>query len=339
MRNPLAGAALLLAGVLPGCGGCSSSAAPEATPSRATAGAPSDAARTAPVTEDSLRALFLELPPHRAIGTTEHVATRDWIVARLRALGLSPRLQPFEWAGLPGGDLANVELVVPGESADAPLVLLSAHYDSVRATPGADDNGSGTVALLELARRLAGGAFPRELRLLWFDAEEPGLLGSGYWVQALPAEDSRRLVGLVNLETLGYTDRRPGSQRLPQGVELVFDPGDRGDFLLCLGNLASAALAKVVNDALAAETSPVFRVETFSYLPGNGLVLPDSRRSDHAQFWDRGLPAVLLTDTAFLRSPHYHAPSDTLETLDLSFLAAAVRGVERAARTLLGAGN
>ncbi len=330
MRGALVGAALLGA-VLPGCFGCDAAQAPEAT-----APAASGAAPPAPITEDSLRELLAELPPYRAIGTAEHAAARDWIVGRLRGLGLQPRLQPFEWAGCPGGVLANIEIVVPGAAADAPLVLLSAHYDSVRATPGADDNGSGTVALLELARRLGAGGFPHELRLLWFDAEEPGLLGSGAWLAALPEADALRLVGLVNLETMGYTDRRPGSQRLPPGVELVFDPGDRGDFLLCLGNLGSAPLAAVVGDALQAETTPAFRVETFSWLPGNGLVLPDSRRSDHAHFWDRGLQAVLLTDTAFLRSPHYHAPSDTPGTLDLPFLASAVRGVERAARTLLG---
>jgi len=339
MKGLPAGAALLLIGCVPGCGGCSPAAPAEGMSPVVEAGATAADARSAPVTEDSLRALLAELPPYRSIGTAEHAATRDWIVARLRGLGYAPRLQPFEWAGRPGAELANIELVVPGEAADTPLVLLSAHYDSVRATPGADDNGSGTVALLELARRLGGGGFPRELRLLWFDAEEPGLLGSGAWLEALPAADARRVVGLINLETLGYTDRRPGSQRLPEGVDLVFDPGDRGDFLLCLGNLASAALAKVVDDALSAEESPVFRVETFAFLPGTGLVLPDSRRSDHSQFWDRGLSAVLLTDTAFLRSPHYHAPSDTLETLDLAFLASAVHGVERAARVLLGEGG
>jgi aminopeptidase YwaD len=292
--------------------------------------------RAAPITEDSLRALLEQLPPDRPIGSPGHAATRAWLLSTLRSLGLQPRLLPFPWAGAPQADLANIEVRVPGARPDAPLVLFSAHYDSVAGTPGADDNGSGTVVLLELARRLSAGGYPHELGLLFFDAEEPGLLGSGAYAQSLPEADARRLLGLVNLETMGYTDRSPASQLLPAGAELVFDPGDRGDFLLCLGNFPrSAPLCKVVGDALALEASPLFRAEVFAWLPANGLELPDTRRSDHAQFWDRGYAAVLLTDTANLRSRHYHSATDAIETLDLPFLAAGARGVERAARVLL----
>ena len=292
--------------------------------------------RTAPITEDSLRALLEALPPDRPIGSPAHAATREWLLAALRADGLQPRTQPFDWAGFPQGELANIEASVPGERADAPLVLFSAHYDSVRGTPGADDNGSGVAVLLELVRRLSGGGYPHELRVVFFDAEEPGLIGSGAYVQALPEADAHRLIGLVNLETMGYTDRRPGSQTLPDGAELVFHPGDRGDFLLCLGNFPrSAPLCKVVGDALSLEKSPVFRPEIFGWLPGNGIELPDTRRSDHSQFWDRGYAAVLITDTANMRSPHYHSATDTLATLDLPFLESGARGLERAARVLL----
>ena len=292
--------------------------------------------RAEPITEDSLRALLEQLPPDRPIGSAGHAATREWILSTLRADGLQPRLAPFTWFGFPEGDLANIEASVPGARPDAPLVLFSAHYDSVAGTPGADDNGSGVVVLLELARRLSAGGYPHELRLLFFDAEEPGLIGSGAYAKALPEADARRLIGLVNLETMGYTDRKPGSQRLPEGVEVVFDPGDRGDFLLCVGNFPrSTPLCKVVGDALELERSPVFRAEVFPWLPDNGLVLPDTRRSDHSHFWDRGYAAVLITDTANMRSRHYHTATDTLETLDLPFLEAAARGLERAARVLL----
>jgi hypothetical protein len=292
--------------------------------------------RAAPITEDSLRELLVQLPPDRPIGSPGHAATREWILSTLRADGLQPELRRFTWAGFPGGGLANIEARVPGERPDAPMVLFSAHYDSVSGTPGADDNGSGVVVLLELVRRLSAGGYPHELRALFFDAEEPGLIGSGAWVQALPEADARRVLGLVNLETMGYTDRKPGSQRLPAGAELVFRPGDRGDFLLCVGNFPrSAPLCKVVGDALERERSPVFRPEVFPWLPGVGWELPDVRRSDHAHFWDRGFAAVLITDTADMRSRHYHTATDTLESLDLPFLEAAARGLERAARVLL----
>jgi len=335
MRQLPAALLLLLAG-LAACDGWDESPASATTPApEASREDPLAAVRDAPITEASLRALLEQLPARRSLGTPAHMATRAWLQQTLAGWGLQARLLPFEWAGRPGVPLANIEVRIPGATPDAPLVAVSAHYDSVAWTPGADDNGSGVVVLLELARRLSAGGFPHELRLLWFDAEEPGLLGSGARVQALTPDDAHRFIGLVNLETMGFTDRRPGTQRLPDGAELVFHPGDKGDFLLCLGNLASAALTSVVGDALAEEDSEHFRVEVFGWLPGNGLVLPDTRRSDHSQFWDRGLQAVLLTDTANMRSPHYHDASDTLETLDLPFLTSAARGVERAARKLV----
>jgi hypothetical protein len=339
-------ATVLLALLLGGCGGCDSGA-----PAAADAGTPTPgvdavpdggtdglaALRAAPVTEDSLRAWLTALPPYRAIGTESHARTRAWLLESLRSFGLQAHERPFEWAGFPRGGLANIEVVLPGRTPDTSWLALSAHYDSVLQTPGADDNGSGVAALLELARRLSAGGFRLELRLLFFDAEEPGLIGSGAWLMQRDEADLRRCAGLINLETMGFTDRRPGTQVMPAGTEVIFRPGDRGDFLLCLGNFESRALAEAVGDALALQAGESFRVETFGLLPGAGWVLPDTRRSDHAHFWDRGLPAVLLTDTANLRSRHYHAASDRLETLDLPFLAAATRGVETAARRLLAA--
>ncbi len=334
--------AALLALLLAGCDGCdgaepgeASGAAAGAGPSASPAVDPLEARRAEPVTETSLRAWLAALPPYRAIGTEAHARTRALLLEWLRALGLDARERPFTWGGFPLGGLANVEVVLPGRAPDARWLALSAHFDSVIQSPGADDNGSGVAALLELARRLSGGGFGLELRLLFFDAEENGLIGSGAWVAARDEADLRRCAGLINLETLGFTDRRPGTQVMPAGTEVIFRPGDKGDFLLCLGNLASKGLADSVGEALELQASDAFRVEVFGWLPGAGWVLPDTRRSDHAHFWDRGLPAVLLTDTANMRSPHYHTSADRIETLDLPFLAAATRGVETAARRLL----
>ncbi|MHC5210016.1 MAG: M28 family peptidase [Planctomycetota bacterium] len=292
----------------------------------------------APVDAGSLHRLFLRLPPFRAIGSAGHAAMRALLLEDLEVLGYAPRLQRFEWAGAPGTDLANVEVRRPANRSDAPILIVCAHYDSVAATPGADDNGSGTLALLELARRFGQRTLPIELRLVWFDAEEPGLIGSGAYVKQLSEQEARRLMGVINLETMAYTDRARGSQSLPPGADKLFDPGDQGDFLLVVGTLVSAPLALAVGEALHAEQGPAFRVEVFTALPAGGWLFPDTRRSDHAHFWDAGFPAVMLTDTANLRNPHYHRVTDEVDTLDLPFLAAAVRGVERAVLRLAGEG-
>ncbi|MHC4846160.1 MAG: M28 family peptidase [Planctomycetota bacterium] len=289
-----------------------------------------DVEPTRPVSADGLREILLALPPRRSIGTRAHLQTRDLIESALRRIGHEPARLPFTWPLAPEADLANVEVRIPGATSDAPILVVSAHYDSVAETPGADDNGSGTAGLLELARRLSGRRFESEVRLLFFDCEEPGLIGAGNYVSDIPADELARMVGVINLETMGYTDRRAGSQELPPGARALFDPGDTGDFLMIVGNQQSAPLASEVAAAMAMEEGPGFRAETFSDLPGAGWLMPDSRRSDHSRFWDVRVPALLLTDTANLRNPHYHRSTDVVETLDLEFLAAAIRGVERA---------
>jgi Zn-dependent M28 family amino/carboxypeptidase len=71
-------------------------------------------------------------------------------------------------------------------------------------------------------------------------------------------------------------------------------------------------------------------------VPGNGEKLPDTRRSDHTSFWEQGFPAVMLTDTANFRNPHYHRPTDTLETLNLDFIAAVATGLTATVVELAG---
>jgi len=121
---------------------------------------------------------------------------------------------------------------------------------------------------------------------------------------------------------LGYTDPRPGGQRLPPQLAGLYP--DVGDFIGVIANQASRALVGPVSQELRKiEGLPVQEL----VVPGDGSALPDSRRSDHASFWDQGRPALMLTDTSFLRNPHYHQPTDTPETLDYPFLARVTAGV------------
>ncbi len=209
------------------------------------------------------------------------------------------------------------------DQADLPLVIVGAHYDSLPGTPGADDNASAVAALLELAAwvgpRLAAGA-PLKARLLLaaYDQEEDGLLGSDHHSRQIHSP----IKGMISLEMLGYTDHRPGSQQLPPHLKGLYP--DVGDFIGVVGNEASKPL-------LAAVTAGLRRIDGLPVqslaVPGDGTLLPVTRLSDHASFWDRGLPALMITDTSFFRNPHYHQPTDAPGTLDYPFLAKATAGV------------
>lgn len=204
-----------------------------------------------------------------------------------------------------------------------PPILIGAHYDAVPGTPGADDNGTGVAVLLELARLFAAQPTQYPIRLVAFDLEEYGLVGasgsSEYAAELRQQQQPLRL--MMSLEMLGYCDSTPGSQRYPTGLKYFYP--NQGNFIALIGNLRTIpdmiSLSRHIrNVGLPSEWLPV---------PNRGLIVPATRLSDHAHFWDQGYRAMMVTDTAFLRNPHYHKPSDTIETLDLDFLAGVCRGL------------
>jgi aminopeptidase YwaD len=212
----------------------------------------------------------------------------------------------------------NVVLDLPGRQ-DRGFVLVGAHYDTVPGSPGADDNGTALAVLLELARVFSTMPARRPMRLVAFDLEETDRTGSRTYAEAL-RQNREPLALMISLEMLGYRDSRPGSQHYPPGLRHFYP--DRGDFIGLIGNLrtwpALRRLARAMRDDVPCEFLPV---------PFRGRILPDTRRSDHASFWDLGYPAIMVTDTANMRNPHYHQASDRIETLDITFLTAVCRGI------------
>lgn len=250
-------------------------------------------------------------------------AAIELAVATFTAVGLAPRI-----VTLGSGTLTSHNVVAErlGAERAGEVVLIGAHLDAFYA--GADDNGSGVAVMFELARLVAERTFPRTVRFVGFDLEERGAVGSTQYVTAGLADD---VVAALILETVGYADHRPGTQDQPFGLEL----GDRGDSLLVAANGDSRELVQqmlAMNDrlglvplrAVAAGGSGAF------FLTGALL------RSDNGPFWLRGIPALMLTDTADYRNPNYHRASDLPETLDAAFLASVTRAV--AATTALFAG-
>ena len=264
----------------------------------------------------------------RPAGSAAHLRAREYVADHLARAGFAVEHAPFRADGLPPG--VNLLTRPLPERPDLPLLLVAAHYDSAPGTPGADDNASAVAALLELAawaRPLLDGAGPRaRLQLAAYDQEEDGLAGS----RAHSGEVAGPLLGMLSLEMLGYADARPGSQRLPPHLTGLYP--DTADFIGVVGSQASRGLVQAVAGAMKGAEG--LKVEALA-VPGNGEQLPESRQSDHASFWDRGLPALMVTDTSFFRNPHYHRPSDTPDTLDYAFLARVTAGLRLAVRQLV----
>ncbi len=233
-------------------------------------------------------------------------------------------------------EVSNLYIERPGTKAPAEVVIVGAHYDTVAGTPGADDNASAVAMLIEIARLLRSIKCKRTIRYVAFACEEPPYFhmdSMGSQVHARACRKRGELVkAMVCLEMVGYYSDEPGSQRVPDGIPwwLRWAFPKRGNFLAAVGNLRSARMVwKFRRGFKAASSFPLF-----------SIALPESvneiRLSDNSSFWDQGYPAIMLTDTSFLRNPHYHCSTDTPDTLDYQRLARATLGVAGGVARLAG---
>jgi Zn-dependent M28 family amino/carboxypeptidase len=214
----------------------------------------------------------------------------------------------------------NLILKLPGRQPRLKPLLVGAHYDGPLHSPGADDNASGVAALLELARRWAQQPPRRPVWLVAFDQEEWGMVGSEALAEELKAS-GQALKLMVSLEMLAFTS---AEQSYPHpAMRTVY--GDRGDFIALVANTASGlmlpGLASAMGHHVSTKVLPV---------PNRGTDIPDVRLSDHSSFWDHGYNALMVTDTSYMRNPHYHQMSDTMDTLDLPFFSKVVDGLDAA---------
>ena len=243
-----------------------------------------------------------------------------YIRTSLEAAGYTVSVQPFTSHGLA---VNNIEAVLPGHSAADQVIVAGAHYDSVAGTPGANDNASGVAALLELARLLAGTALPRTVRFVAFANEEAPFfygdeMGSKRYADRARAQ-GERIEAMLSLETIGYYTDQPASQRYPFPYSWFYP--DTGNFIGFVGDLSSWRLIRRAIGAFRASTA----------FPSEGVAAPRATKgvhwSDHWAFWQAGYPAIMVTDTAFYRYPHYHAATDTPEQLDYAGLARVTGGL------------
>jgi Zn-dependent M28 family amino/carboxypeptidase len=229
-----------------------------------------------------------------------------------------------------GVECANLEITVAGTGAGGGLLLVGAHYDTVRGSPGADDNASGVAALIEIGRLLRDAPPKHAVRCVAFVNEEAPFfflsdMGSLVYARAARARGDRIRL-MASLEMLGYYRDGPGTQRYPPMLRRFYP--DRGNFLAFVSNLRSRGRLRELVDAFRAVSDlPVEAAALPWWVPGVAL-------SDQSSFWRQGYPGVMVTDTAYLRNPHYHTERDRPDTLDYPRLARATRGLAGALQQL-----
>jgi Zn-dependent M28 family amino/carboxypeptidase len=252
-----------------------------------------------------------------------------YVVAQFSNGGYAPQLQTFDVAKIP---VSNVEATLTGAARAAEIVVVGAHYDTVAGCPGANDNGTGVAAVLELAQRFAGRPQPRTIRFVAFVNEEPPFFRTAHMgsvVYANAAKDrGDRITAMLALETMGYYSGEKGSQQYPP--EIASHYPDVGDFIGFVANSASEWLLLQSRQAFEQRTR----------FPLQALAAPDDVAgvgwSDHWAFWQAGYPAMMVTDTAPFRYPWYHTAEDTPDKIDYEKLAHVVDGLEAVIEALAG---
>ena len=257
----------------------------------------------------------------------EHLKqTADYVKAQLSAAGGSVSEQHFT---VEGRDYWNVLAAFGPESAER--IVIGAHYDVCEPKPGADDNASGVAALLELAQRLGKNPPPMRVELVGYTLEEPPFfrtrnMGSAVHADAL-AQANVKVRAMMSLEMLGYFTDQPDTQKFPMAPLSWLFPST-GNYLIVVGERGKGDIVPTIKRAMrGASALPVESINAPSFVPGVDF-------SDQLYYWKHGFPAVMITDTAFLRNANYHQTTDLPETLDYPRLGMAVQGVECAVRTL-----
>ncbi len=246
--------------------------------------------------------------------------------------GLQPERQIFEARGV---TVANIFAIKEGVSTADEVVVVGGHYDSVPGSPGANDNGSGVAAVLELARLLADVPMARTVHFVAFVNEEPPFFRSeemGSFVYAAALKKRRvKVTAMLSLETIGYYSETPGSQRFP--FPLGFFYPDTGNFIGFVANTDSKALLE--------RTITTFR--NTAPMPSEGVAAPSWIQgidwSDQWSFWEHGYPALMVTDTAPFRYPHYHSALDRPDKITYEPFARVVTGLAAVVRELAGDGK
>ncbi len=254
-------------------------------------------------------------------------AAADHIHDTFVELGYKPDIQAYH---AEGKKVKNLSVEHAGTTSPEEILVVGAHYDSVLGSPGANDNGTGVAAVLELARLIKDAKLARTVRFVTFVNEEPPFYHTDKMGSRVYASRSRKsgekISAMLSLETIGYYSDEPGSQKYPFPFRYFYP--DTANFIGFVGNLSSRSLVRrALRSFREHMTFPSEGVAAPGWIMGIGW-------SDHWSFWREGYPAIMITDTALFRYAHYHTPSDTPEKIDYDRTARVVRGISHVVRAL-----
>ena len=249
-------------------------------------------------------------------------AARKYIAGQFESSGYQVKFHEYQ---LNGDAVANIEVELTGTSRPKEIIIVGAHYDAVPGAPGANDNGSGVAAILELADRFKDKSFQHTIRFLAFVNEEPpnamtGNMGSYVYAKKV-AKNKENIIAMFSLETIGYFSDETGSQHYPPIFNLFYPK--KGNFIAFVSNLSSNGLVtKSIRSFRMHATFPSEGIAAPAFIPGISW-------SDHWSFWKHGYPAIMITDTAPYRYPAYHTSEDTPDKVDYEKMVYVVKGIEK----------
>jgi Zn-dependent M28 family amino/carboxypeptidase len=277
---------------------------------------------------DHLEALTVTIGERSVLIPRNLERTAEYIETFYQDIGVPVHRESYSYRNY---EVANIVSEISFDDRPKKRYILGAHYDSVVGTVGADDNASAIAVQLEAARQLNILQDRQQLNVavtfVSFALEEPPTYGTrhmGSRVYALKAwKEKQQIDGMICLEMVGYVCRQPGCQSYPFPL-MFFGYPKQGDYIGIVGNMSSKSLTRSLFRNFSKNPDlPVIKLT----VPFGGWLLPAVRLSDHASFWDKGYKAVMITDTAFFRNPHYHTPSDTMDKLDVGFMAELVESL------------
>ncbi len=264
----------------------------------------------------------LSAKPYRNVSNVQGTEkTLNYIKAEWSRLGLSVTEQEFDVY-----KNKHKNLITRIGDSSKPLLVIGAHYDVYSDYPGADDNASGVAGILELARLLTENSHlvNHPIELVAYANEEQPFYGTefmGSLIHAKSLSEKKSSVDLmISLEMIGYFTDEPKSQIFPVQMMKGFYP-TTGDFIGLVSNSLNWWTTRKVKSLFTkAADIPTYSINSPAFVAGIDY-------SDHRSYWSQGIPALMITDTAFYRNRNYHTANDRSETLNYNKMAEVINGV------------